>query len=445
MKEKCNTLIWLGVGTGSSASISFEEFDRVITVEARPSITLASHIKNSYDSKIEMHKVCLIPQNTKFTKFNIYNVEEFNSLDEPTGIYDLYPNITKISDEDVEFEFVTTFLNGILFDDNTLVKLVIDIPDVSVSFVEGIIRSRVFSQVREILLFSSQIRLFRHGALLTELLALFENSVDIMFEINESDPDFPICDIEIDQLAICKKVVLQLQNQIKKITSEQKMLKKDYEDNRAFAESLEQQLKANEQQLIDEKSLRAKAEKALDEKDLQIEEQEVETERVLYAVEEKLLKMTLKYDQQKLNAEDNISRVEYLEQQLEVNEKQLIDEKSLRTKAECELDVKDLQIEEQKVETERVLNAVEEKLVIESSSRVKSDELSAQLGRQIKEIKSKLDKSEQELNSRSNKINEAEKRIEQMLTMQTMNMRLLQKSESDNTNLRETIVSKMSK
>eukprot|EP01093_Parvamoeba_rugata_P001264 TRINITY_DN1159_c0_g1_i1.p1 TRINITY_DN1159_c0_g1~~TRINITY_DN1159_c0_g1_i1.p1 ORF type:complete len:362 (+),score=59.03 TRINITY_DN1159_c0_g1_i1:563-1648(+) len=358
MKEKCNTLIWLGVGTGSSASISFEEFDRVITVEARPSITLASHIKNSYDSKIEMHKVCLIPQNTKFTKFNIYNVEEFNSLDEPTGIYDLYPNITKISDEDVEFEFVTTFLNGILFDDNTLVKLVIDIPDVSVSFVEGIIRSRVFSQVREILLFSSQIRLFRHGALLTELLALFENSVDIMFEINESDPDFPICDIEIDQLAICKKVVLQLQNQIKKITSEQKMLKKDYEDNRAFAESLEQQLKANEQQLIDEKSLRAKAEKALDEKDLQIEEQEVETERVLYAVEEKLLKMTLKYDQQKLNAEDNISRVEYLEQQLEVNEKQLIDEKSLRTKAECELDVKDLQIEEQKVETERVLNAL---------------------------------------------------------------------------------------
>jgi hypothetical protein len=199
MKKICNTLIWLGAGTATNPSILFDEFERVIFIEARPEVKIELDTLKPFYPKIEIHRVCLVSQDSNFKTFNVYNVEEVSSVNKPTGIYELYPNILKIAEETVEFEFVTEFLNDITLDKNTTIKLVVDIPDVSVSFLSDIIDSQVFDKVKQILLLAPRFKLFEKSADLVELLAILEKNVEMQYELDETDPDFTICHIEIEQ------------------------------------------------------------------------------------------------------------------------------------------------------------------------------------------------------------------------------------------------------
>tara|TARA_R110001592_G_scaffold192154_2_gene438794 strand:- start:338 stop:1669 length:1332 start_codon:yes stop_codon:yes gene_type:complete len=398
MNKSSNTLLWIGAGSASYPILPLDKFERLIFVEARPKVQPI--IPKSVNSKIEIYNVCLVAHNTSGNSFNVYNVEDVSSVDTPTALYDIYPSLKKNTEVSVKFELITDFLKNIEIDDEDFIELVIDIPDISKDFLIDIIQSPLFDQVKKITLLAARSKLFRHSAEMEDLIILLDKHVGMHFDLDESDPDFPICHIKIAQSAFEKKMLSELQVKLQEMTLARDRQKKHHEDNRTWAESLKQQLEASEKQLLNETSLRVKAEQVLVDHNLLIQEQKVETERVLNAIEEKLLDMTLQCDQHKLNHEDSKAQVESLKGILEASEKKLLAELSLRVENDNELAQKELQ---------------------------------------INVLKSKLDKSDEELISKTGELKEADRRIEQMLTMQTMNMRLLQKSESDNVNLRERI------
>ena len=323
MKKSSNTLLWLGAGSASYPILPLDKFERLIFVEARPKVQPV--IPKSLNSKVEIHNVCLV-NNMSGNSFNVYNVEDLSSVDVPTGLYDIYPNLKRNTEVSVKFELLTDFLKHIEIDDEDFIELILDIPDISKDFLIDIIQSPLFDQVKKITLLAARSKLFRHSAEMEDLITILDRHVGMHFDLDESDPDFPICHIKIAQSAFEKKMLSELQTQLQQMTLERDKQKQHHEDNRAWAESLKQQLEASEK-----------------------------------------------------------------------------------------------------------------KLLAESSLRVENDNELAQKELQINELKSKLGKSDEELTSKLGKLKEADWRIEQMLTMQTMNMRLLQKSESDNANLRERI------
>jgi hypothetical protein len=311
MKKICNTLIWLGAGTATNPSILFDEFERVIVIEARPEIKIEPDTLKPFVPKIEIHRVCLVSQDSNFKTFNVYNVEEVSSVNKPTGIYELYPNILKTAEETVEFEFVTEFLNDITFDKNTSVKLVVDIPDVSVSFLSDIIDSQVFDKVKQILLLAPRFKLFENSADLVELLATLEENVEMQYELDETDPDFPICHIEIEQSKFEKNRLTKLEIQLEKMNQE-------LEENRESAE------------LIKIKMKNADAEKQ--------------------GLEEQLQNMSAQRDKQKTHNEENKAWAELTKQQLEVSEAQRLAAVAQQETANEKIAVVNRQIQQQATE-----------------------------------------------------------------------------------------------
>ena len=550
MKKICNTLVWLGAGTATNPSISFDEFERVIFIEARPEIEIEPDSLKPFGPKIEIHRVCLVSQDSNFKTFNVYNVEEVSSVNKPTGIYELYPNILKIAEETVDFEFVTEFLNDITLDKNTTVKLVVDIPDVSVSFLSDIIDSQVFDKVKQILLLAPRFKLFEKSADLVELLTMLEENVEIQYELDETDPDFPICHIEIIQSRFeknrlaeleleferknhelldsresttlltleCEKLVAenksledklqgitttlaedqeslttrnqqieQLQTQalveiaekqdvearlqeagktllersqqvelletqaevelaekqgvedlLQSMTAQRDMQKHHHEENKASAESLKLKLDAIEEQRLADTALLAEAEELLTTSNQQIEQLQTQAGEELAAkqgIEELLQSMTMLRDKQKHHHEENKAWAESLKQKLAASEEQRLAETALQEKTGNELIEKSQHIKKLQAEIESSLaekRVVDEQLI---NITVQRDKL-------LIEIQHKSNRLDEDAVVNTRKLNEANKRIDQMLTMQNMNARMLQKSEADNANLRENIANK---
>jgi len=473
MKKICNTLVWLGAGTATNPSISFDEFERVIFIEARPEIEIEPDSLKPFGPKIEIHRVCLVSQDSNFKTFNVYNVEEVSSVNKPTGIYELYPNILKIAEETVDFEFVTEFLNDITLDKNTTVKLVVDIPDVSFSFLSDIIDSQVFDKVKQILLLAPRFKLFEKSADLVELLTMLEENVEIQYELDETDPDFPICHIEIIQSRFEKNRLAELELEFErknhelldsresttlltleceKLVAENKSLEDKLQGiTTTLAEDQESLTTRNQQieqlqtqalvEIAEKQDVEARlqeAGKTLLERSQQVELLETQAEVELaekQGIEELLQSMTMLRDKQKHHHEENKAWAESLKQKLAASEEQRLAETALQEKTGNELIEKSQHIKKLQAEIESSLaekRVVDEQLI---NITVQRDKL-------LIEIQHKSNRLDEDAVVNTRKLNEANKRIDQMLTMQNMNARMLQKSEADNANLRENIANK---
>jgi hypothetical protein len=140
-------------------------------------------------------------------------------------------------------------------------------------------------------------------------------------------------------------------------------------------------------------------------------------------------------DKHKYHHEENKTWAESLKQKLEASEEQRLAETAHQEKTRNELVEKSQQIKSLQSEIEKSLaerRIVDEQLM---NTTVQRDEILIE----IKNISNRLDE-DAVVNTR--KLDEANKRIDQMLTMQNMTARMLQKSEADKANLWENIANK---
>jgi hypothetical protein len=516
MNKNCNTLIWLGAGSASNPNISFNQFERVIIVEARTKTKINQNSIAKANVNLEIYNKCLVAHNTNYETFNVYNVEELSSVDCPTGIFDLFPNLSRVSEEVVEFQFVTEFFESLTFDSNTTCELIIDIPDISVNFFRDIIDSQIFNKIKTLTLLAPKSKLFAHGADLSELLDLLEDNTGIQYQIvDDTDPDFPTCHIQITQSKLEKNRIIELELEVNTLHVEREKFQKSYqfkqtevedltvklqlvvkqlhemtaqrdkqkhhhEENKAWAESLKKQLEDSEKQRITEYSLRQEADEALiaekshseslkneinilnevkesaeqkqqdlavklglAEKSLveikyKVESQHQELEMFNTTTDkmnEKLQDMTEQRDKQKFHHEENKAWAESLKKQLAASEERQGFVTELAQKAGNDLLEKNEQIKTLQSELQQ---SISEKQAINQQFL----KLTAQWDKLSDESMLKSKVLDENNVTNTSKLNEANKRIDQMLTMQNMSQRLLQKSETDNANLRHKISEK---
>lgn len=130
MESLPKQLIWLGCGTTSEPSFDFEEFARVVLVDARLDVCdlLSKSIEN-----IEVENIVLA-ESSGSAIFNEFNVAQLSSTLDTSYFKSLLPNIEVISSTNVETLAISDFLSR--YDFRTFhTTLIIDIPNIAMETV----------------------------------------------------------------------------------------------------------------------------------------------------------------------------------------------------------------------------------------------------------------------------------------------------------------------
>ncbi|MEX6632492.1 FkbM family methyltransferase [Hyphococcus lacteus] len=196
-QKNFDTIVHLGAGRDTNGQQADYGARRIILVEANPDAADVLAARNAKRSHVTvLPKAVAGSVGTRV--LNVLNLQSASSLNTPTGLKKLYPNIEIVKTIPVNTLAADNFIQELGLGETQRHLLVIDTPGVEYEILQSLIDSKLLTQFTRVHIHSTENQLYE-GAKTTREIGPLLSKQGFSTSIDASTPDHPIIKAELSQ------------------------------------------------------------------------------------------------------------------------------------------------------------------------------------------------------------------------------------------------------
>lgn len=196
-QKNFDTIVHLGAGRDTNGQQADYGARRIILVEANPDATEILAARNAKRSHVTVLTKA-VAGNVGARILNIFNLQSASSLNAPTSLKKLYPNIEIVNTIPVKTLAADKFIQELGLSEAQRHLLVIDTPGVEYEILQSLIGSKLLTQFARVHVHSTENQLYEGAKTTAEIEPLLSKQ-GFSTAIDTSIPDHPIIKAELSQ------------------------------------------------------------------------------------------------------------------------------------------------------------------------------------------------------------------------------------------------------
>ncbi|WP_411816548.1 FkbM family methyltransferase [Hyphococcus sp. DH-69] len=196
-ETKFDTIVHLGAGRGAQDDHANATARRTILVEANPETAEYLSAKNKDNPKVTVHTMAIAGKAGERV-LNVFNFQRANSLNTPSGLKKLFPNIEIIKSLSLNAVSASDFISGLSLTEKERHLLIVDTPGIEHEILNALGEADLLRKFAVIKVMSTKNALYENSKTAKDHIAyLTERGFAV--SVNSRDPDFPAIEAKLSQ------------------------------------------------------------------------------------------------------------------------------------------------------------------------------------------------------------------------------------------------------
>ena len=222
MHQKISCLYWLGAGNASCPTIEFNNYDKVVLVDARIEAC------NRLESLVSAHRnlcvvnACIGRDGEETSKFSIYNERNLSAKSKPTSLLELFPGLKLEELESVKALCAKEILNEVHPKDKNV--LILELLDSCGSTLLELKETGLLHSFDQVFISCGVDSLFEGAWEKSQVVEFLTDEFFSVVSIDDTDPDIQLIEFKFDQIGKAFKETEQenqvLKNEVEYLKSE---------------------------------------------------------------------------------------------------------------------------------------------------------------------------------------------------------------------------------
>ncbi|CAB9495513.1 hypothetical protein [Alteromonas macleodii] len=246
MHQKISCLYWLGAGTASCPEIEFDDYGKVVLVDARTEACNRLGSLASAHQNLCVINACIGIGGEETSQFNIYNEHSLSAKGKPTTLLELFPGLKLEESVSVKALSVSEVLNEVHPENNNI--LILDLLDSCGSVLLELKETGLLHFFEQLFISCGVDSLFEGAWEKNQVVEFLFDEFFNVESVNDADPDIQLIEFKLDRkgksLKESKQENQNLKKEVEYLRSE--VARKDgllIEHNAAFSQAQEKHVK----------------------------------------------------------------------------------------------------------------------------------------------------------------------------------------------------------
>ena len=246
MHQKISCLYWLGAGTASCPEIKFDDYGKVVLVDARTEACNRLGSLASAHQNLCVINACIGIGGEETSQFNIYNEHTLSAKGKPTTLLALFPGLKLEESVSVKALSVSEVLNEVHPENNNI--LILDLLDSCGSVLFELKETGLLHCFEQLFISCGVDSLFEGAWAKNQVVEFLSDEFFNVESVNDADPDIQLIEFKLDRkgksLKENKQENQKLKKEVEHLRSE--VARKDgllNEHHAAFTEAQEKHIK----------------------------------------------------------------------------------------------------------------------------------------------------------------------------------------------------------
>ena len=246
MHQKISCLYWLGAGAASCPEIKFDDYGKVVLVDARTEACNRLGSLASVHQNLCVINACIGIGGEETSQFNIYNEHTLSAKGKPTTLLELFPGLKLEESVSVKALSVSEVLNEVHPENNNI--LILDLIDSCGSALLELKETGLLHFFEQLFISCGVDSLFEGAWTQSQIVEFLSDEFFNVESVNDADPDIQLIEFKLDRkgksLKENKQDNQKLKKEVEHLRSE--VARKDdllNEHHAAFTETQEKHIK----------------------------------------------------------------------------------------------------------------------------------------------------------------------------------------------------------
>ena len=246
MHQKISCLYWLGAGAASCPEIKFDDYGKVVLVDARTEACNRLGSLASVHQNLCVINACIGIGGEETSQFNIYNEHTLSAKGKPTTLLELFPGLKLEESVSVKALSVSEVLNEVHPENNNI--LILDLIDSCGSALLELKETGLLHFFEQLFISCGVDSLFEGAWKKNQVVEFLSDEFFRVVNVDGTDPDIQLIEFRFDQIGKAFKETEQENQELKKEVEHlrSEVARKDdllNEHHAAFTETQEKHIK----------------------------------------------------------------------------------------------------------------------------------------------------------------------------------------------------------
>ncbi|MCZ8531505.1 hypothetical protein [Alteromonas sp. PRIM-21] len=214
MHQKISCLYWLGAGTASCPEIEFDDYGKVVLVDARTEACNRLGSLASAHQNLCVINACIGIGGEETSQFNIYNEHSLSAKGKPTTLLELFPGLKLEESVSVKALSVSEVLKEVHPENNNI--LILDLLDSCGSVLLELKETGLLHSFEQLFISCGVDSLFEGAWEKNQVVEFLSDEFFNVESVNDADPDIQLIEFKLDRKGKSLKENKQENQKLKK-------------------------------------------------------------------------------------------------------------------------------------------------------------------------------------------------------------------------------------